>query len=174
MVDLDSLFQFELLLLGSVVILLGIHTVTSRILIYTNTSLSPQVVAFLSILICYFIVGFSAWFVYLKQLTKWELWCAILYAFLVYSGFAYSYFHFFNMSETARRIKVLCILFFATSLGIGELKTHFVPGDQISNRLERLIALGQVKKFRDRFTIRSRFLWAIAVTLLGLKRILRF
>ena len=165
--------QFLILLLGSAFILLTIHFLLGRVIAFLKTRLSPQIVAFLSFFAGYLVIGVLAWYVYLNRLEGPELWRAFVYAFLVYSGFGYSYFHFFNMGETARRIKILCHLFFYGSIESEDMKIQFIPKEQIRQRLQRLLELGQITKSGERCFIRSRFFWSIAVVLMEFRKVLK-
>lgn len=170
---MNSITQFQLLLLASSAILLGIHMLMSRIMIFIRLNRSPQVVAFLAIFFGYPVIGLLSWKVYLEHLTGTDLNAAIIYAFIVYTAFAYSYFHFFNMSETARRIKILSCLFLSGPTSIAVLKEKYTLDQQIENRLERLLALRQVKKIGGRYVIRNRFLWRIALIVMKFREILK-
>lgn len=170
---MTPLLRFQLLLLGSAVGLAVLHVAVSRVVIFLKIKLSSQIVAFLSFFAGYPVVGLLVWRVYLMDLEGPELWPAIVYAVLVYSGFGYSYFHFFNMSETARRIRILTDLFPARSLAIEEVRNRFAPASQIHTRLERLLALGQIKKEGDRYRLRSRIFWSAALMVTKFKTFLK-
>jgi hypothetical protein len=80
-----------------------------------------------------------------------------LYAYLiiVYNCLAYSYFHFFNMSETARRVRLLIRL--KLKPGAWSEKDHD-PETMVQNRLARLVGLKQLALNPDgRYFIRGSF-----------------
>ena len=64
-----------------------------------------------------------------------------IFTLVVGLQFAHIYFHFFNMSETARRIKILVDL---KRGGSSEQKTY-APGEMVSLRLQRLREAQQVE-----------------------------
>tara|TARA_Y100000590_G_scaffold470346_1_gene664004 strand:- start:25288 stop:25665 length:378 start_codon:yes stop_codon:yes gene_type:complete len=68
----------------------------------------------------------------------------LLFGALVFNLFSYVYFHIFNMSETARRIKILLHLYNNGSSHIDELKYDYNPKDMINSRLERLIEMKEI------------------------------
>ncbi len=80
------------------------------------------------------------------------LWSGI-YLFLIYSLFGYVYFHLFNMSETARRVRILAEINKTGIFKKEDLIERYLPSDMISNRLERLVALGELKLLGDRYLI---------------------
>ena len=79
---------------------------------------------------------------------------------LVYNSLAYAYFHFFNLSETGRRIRMLLQLLDGQQPDLGSAGAY---GGQamIAQRLVRLQQMGQITLSGDRYTLRSRFLWRI-------------
>ncbi|MFA7254789.1 MAG: hypothetical protein WC133_01655 [Candidatus Omnitrophota bacterium] len=170
---MSALLRFQLLLVFSPAILLGIHVLANRAAIFFKVPLSSQIVALLSVGMGYGVICFFSWEIYLKCLTRVELWSGVVYMLLVYAGFSYSYFHIFNMSETARRIKILSDLLIAESLDQPAVKPQLAATEQISLRLERLLALGQVRKSGDRYFLRNRCLWFAAVILMWFRRVLK-
>lgn len=76
-----------------------------------------------------------------------------IYLFFIYSIFSYVYFHFFNMSETARRIRILSEIHRTGSFKKDELIHKYPASDIVSNRLKRLIALRELRLFEDRYLI---------------------
>lgn len=104
--------------------------------------------------------------------------CAVAaaYCLVVYSSLAYTYFHFFNMSETARRIRILCEIETAGSVSIAELTALYKTTDVVTIRLSRLVALHQLREEGGYYSIRGRTLywagWAILLwrRILGLER----
>lgn len=90
---------------------------------------------------------------------------------LVCAGCAgYSYSHFFNMSETSRRIKLLRML-----SGIGRedaAKADYDLDDILQVRLARLEAMGQIRREGDRYVLTGRTLYRAYAVLEGLKKVL--
>ena len=72
---------------------------------------------------------------------------AALYSAVVYLALGYTYFHFFNMSETARRIRLL----YEIGSGSFTVTDDSVAGPEpvrrsLTTRLERLEGLGQIEQ----------------------------
>ena len=170
---MTPILRFQLFLLFSPVLVLMIHAFLSRAFILTKIKLSPQIVALGSVFIGYVAMILCTWGIYLKYLTGNTQITAVFYAFLVYSGFAYSYFHFFNMSETARRIRILRDLFLKDILDFEAAKSKYTLETQVRNRLDRLLALGQIKTAGDRYFIRNRFFMYVAIILMRLMKVLK-
>jgi hypothetical protein len=94
---------------------------------------------------------------------------AATYVAVVYTCIAYSYFHLFNMSETARRIRILRELHAAGSLTAEEISRLYSGASVLEARFDRLLATGQLEARADRFVRAGRFLYVAA----GLVRVWR-
>ncbi len=82
----------------------------------------------------------------------------------------YCYFHFFNMTETSRRIKLLRMM-----SGIGReeaAKTVYDLDDILKVRLARLTAMKQIRLEKGRYLLAGRTLYVGYAVLERLKRIL--
>ncbi len=114
--------------------------------------------------------GGAAYVIYLQRLSSTEEFISgIIYFLLVYNAIAYSFFHVFNMSETARRIKILSEIRAAGSLEVEGLRSCYSNREMLSNRIERLLASGQIEKEDTRYVLASPLLYyaARAVSLWG-------
>lgn len=87
---------------------------------------------------------------------------AVTYVAVVYACIAYSYFHLFNMSETARRIRILRELHAAGSLTAEEISRLYSGASVLEARFDRLLATGQLEARADRFVRAGRFLYMAA------------
>jgi hypothetical protein len=85
-----------------------------------------------------------------------------VFALLVYAGLAYAYFHVFNMSETARRIRILLEIGRRGALPVEDLAKAYTPSDMIDARLDRLVRMNQLARGEDgRYRVKGRLLlWA--------------
>lgn len=73
---------------------------------------------------------------------------------LIYALLGYCYFHFVNMSETARRIRILTELMEVRGgLSLREILERYNARDIIERRLTRLVNNGQVKCEKERYYI---------------------
>ena len=97
---------------------------------------------------------------------------AVVYAFLVYNSLGYAYFHFFNMSETARRIKILLEIKKNKALIIENLVQDYQSDFMIKTRLQRLIELNQIKLINGKYFIKGKILLFAAIMVNCLKKIL--
>lgn len=99
---------------------------------------------------------------------------AVAYALVVALGLGYTYFHFFNMSETARRIRILRTVHRAGTLAPAELEALYRTPDIVRVRLERLVALGQIRDVGGRWVLASRALYAAARVVFWWRALLGF
>jgi hypothetical protein len=80
----------------------------------------------------------------------------------VYNCAAYAYFHVFNMSETARRVRMLLYLHELGGADKDSLLAFYSPKDMIDARLGRLVEMRQISLAPDgRYRISGKLLpWA--------------
>jgi hypothetical protein len=99
---------------------------------------------------------------------------ALVYAAVTYFAIAYSYFHLFNMSETARRIRILQELRRTGGMREEELRELYTEGDVVGVRLERMVAMGQLVRRGERFVLGGRALYFAARVVLFWRVLLGF
>lgn len=80
-----------------------------------------------------------------------ETFAFYLYLFLLYSFTAYTYFHLFNMGETSRRIRILAAISNHPPQTLKELERTYDEDRMIRARLDRLVALGQIREEKGTF-----------------------
>jgi len=113
----------------------------------------------------------------LNQATLNEYLINTLYGFIVYNGILYAYFHLFNMSETARRIRILLQIKSQGSLSSKDLENLYSAEDMVTARLKRLKQMNAVNynSQENTYTINNKHpLLKIARTFYGLRRLLGF
>jgi hypothetical protein len=101
-------------------------------------------------------------------------WTAV-YVFGAYACSSYVYFHFFNMSETARRIRILVHGASGGLIPAREIGAAYTPERMVAIRLERLVALKELQVKGGRYVIGGRGLLGLllpARTVFGLRRFL--
>jgi len=162
-----------LILLLAPLVVLFLHAVLARL----RRNAPPQKVAFHASLGGAVPVFFLLWesvFRHAGPLATYAL--DVIYCVIVYSALSYIYFHFYNMSETARRIRILCEIEQSGSVSPEELTSLYRTTDVVSVRLRRLVSLNQLHEEDGVYSIKGRTLyWAgMAIlfwrTVLGLDR----
>ena len=98
----------------------------------------------------------------------------VTYGALVYGCLAYSYFHVFNMSETARRIRILSELYLAGPLTGREISRLYRGEGLLEARLDRLVATRLLDLRDGRYVRVSRLFYASAWLIRGWRTILAF
>lgn len=94
-----------------------------------------------------------------------------LYYFFIYCFSTYTYFHFFNMSETSRRVRLVYVV--GNGVQADSISHLYSAKQMIEVRLNRLIALGQITKNGDRYYLCGNLFYFVAVILAGIARLLR-
>jgi hypothetical protein len=89
---------------------------------------------------------------------------------LLYASFCYVYFHWNNMGETARRIRMLRELAGAPEgLTFAEMVRRYSAREILERRLERLAAAGQIRETDGRLVLTSRTV-LLSARLVGLAK----
>jgi hypothetical protein len=83
---------------------------------------------------------------------------SVVYAGLVYACVAYSYFHLFNMSETARRIRLIREIDRHGSLTEADVRRAYSDDEVVDTRLARMKAMGHLVENGGRYFAGSRTL----------------
>lgn len=87
-----------------------------------------------------------AWF---EARPLMEMVSMLVFCGIVYNGIAYAYFHVLNMSETARRIRILLHVLVHNDVNAENLRGDYSPRDMVAVRLDRLEQMGQVARGPD-------------------------
>ena len=86
-----------------------------------------------------------------------------LSSFLIYGAFSNIFFHFINMGETARRIRLLRELYDAPKgLSLDEILRRYNAREIVSLRLNRLSGKGQIKEENGRYYVRGKAMVVLA------------
>ena len=170
------MLKFLLLLASTPLLILVLHIISVRIAARLRLEISNQLLVIICLFIGHIPMGIAGWFVYLSKLTavSYEFMWAMIYGLAVYNTLAYSYFHVFNMSETARRIRILYEIYNAKQLKISDIESLYGVDDMLLNRLERLLSTNQIKLSGDRYSLNSRSLYYTAKIIAGWGCILGF
>lgn len=166
--------SFLILLMSSPFLTLLIHAVCTRILRKVRPEVSPLPVAVLAVFFGYPVVSYSAWQCHLKFIWPGEWVWPIVYAFIVYSCLSFCYFILFTMSETARRIHILRRLHEKGAVSTKELAAEYGATDMLFLRLERMVALKQLKCIQGRYFLNARLLCRIGEAVAAWAKLLRF
>jgi hypothetical protein len=84
------------------------------------------------------------------------------YTLIVYLSLSLTYFHVFNMSETARRIRILYEVYSKGRISRAELRDKYGLHQMIKVRLKRLVSTGQIKYSDGRYVLSGRLLYYAA------------
>ena len=130
--------------------------------------------AIISILIGFIPTGglFFLWAVLSGNSSVPGLFWSGIFLFSVYTLIAYVYFHIFNMSETARRIRILAESHRAGKIIKSEIVQNYTAEQMIAIRVDRLVALGEIKLRDERYSIARGWLLFPASLVFGFRRFL--
>jgi hypothetical protein len=106
---MDFTLQLLLILVASPILIFMLHVLTSRAAHWLELPFSPQLVAMACIVLGNVPMGLILWVVVFQELinSPWDLFWTVVYSLLLYNASGHVYFHLFNMSETALRIRMM-------------------------------------------------------------------
>lgn len=144
--------------------MLALHAAAGRVLRLIAPDIQPQLTVIICAAIGLFPMAAGLWHFYLGGLAGMtvDLLFGAVFATIVYGALAYVYFHLFNMSETARRIKILSLLYRDGALDKGGLGSGYGAKEMLEARLERLISTGQIREFGGRYIQDGKVLYLAA------------
>jgi hypothetical protein len=98
-----------------------------------------------------------------------------LFAVIVFNGFLYAYFHFFNMSETARRIRMLILIFEKEINTVDKVHENYSADQMVSARLDRLLQMQEISiDNKEVYHISSKYFIKLAYIFNWLRNIMKF
>jgi len=93
--------------------------------------------------------------------------------FITYASLGYCYFHFINLGETARRIRILREIYDSKDgLTMDEILQRYNSKEIVDKRLSRLINNGQVLYKNERYYIGSPIMLMITTVIVAMKLLL--
>lgn len=115
---------------------------------------------------------FITWSSLAGDISGLEIFWTGVFLYSVYLLFAYVYFHVFNMSETARRIRILTTSSLRGEIKEEEMANNYTGEQMIKIRLERLLSLRELNLTGNRYTTRRGWLLFPARAVFIFRRIL--
>ncbi len=92
---------------------------------------------------------------------------------IAYASFGYCYFHFINLGETARRIRILREIYDSKDgLSMKEILQRYNAKEIVEKRISRLINNGQVLYKNERYFIGSPIMLMISNVIVAMKFLL--
>jgi len=169
-----SALKFYILLLFTPLLLLCLLVLVMRIVASFRRSVSSQVIVLACAVFGNIPFGVMAYILYLGRVpSKEEMITGTIFFLLTYNALAYSTFHIFNMSDTARRIKILNMIKASGTLRVSDLRSSYGSGEMLANRIERLLSSGQIRKSGSGYVLNSHFLYYAARTINLWAKVLR-
>src|SRR3989339_2252648 len=169
------MLRYLILLACAPLLILILHMAATRISVQCKFAIPNQFIVIICAAIGHIPMAAAVWMIYLRYLpTTPQLVLAIIYSFIVYNSLAYSYFHIFNMSDTARRVRILYEIYTAKQLKLPQMASLYNAHDMLHSRLERLLSMKQIKHTGDRYLLDHKLLYYAAKAVAGWGHILGF
>jgi hypothetical protein len=163
------------IVIGAPVGLFVLHAALSRIVRFCGYgSVAPQIVAVGAAGIGNIPVAYLAWTVVLKNIAggPMEVLCGYTYVLLTYNACCYGYFNILNLSETSLHVNILMRLLVGGGTRPEELARIYGVDEMISSRIDRMIALGQLKEKDGRYILGNRTLVLVGGVINAWRRLL--
>ncbi len=153
-------------------IILVQHMIFSRM----NRGTAPQVVAIRMLAFSFLPMAALCWFgvLHCAQITDSEKLIGAVYAAITYTCIAYSYFHVFNMTETARRIRILSEIDRAGGLSRDQIIAKYGTSDILQVRLDRLVQLNELELKEGRYVLKGKVLHLASSVVMVWRTVLGF
>ncbi len=165
-----------MLLACSPILVLVVQMAFSRLFTVYRPDTSRQVIFALCVVVGHVPMAVAIWWLVIRGITPISsevLWMAV-YSLIVYNVSAYCYFHVFNMSETARRIRILNEIDRAGRLRSSDIESLYGVEEMLNVRLERLVKMRQLKRSGGRYTLDQRFFYVVARVIISGRNLLGF
>lgn len=166
---MTSAIRMVLILFLAPAIILSIHAILARL-----SNASRQGTALKASLFGFAPIALLSWrFVFPLDSAGSSAGAVVCYIVIVYLCMAYCYFHLFNMSETARRIRILYEIHRSGSLTAQSMSDLYRSSNIVTLRLKRLVELKQLRLENGFYFIAGRTLYAASLIIVAWRSLLR-
>lgn len=166
-----EVLKLILYLLISPLFLFLFHLIIVRINSFIGLKILPQNL----LLLCILILNIPFFYFLLFFLGNQRSIFAYIYGLFIFNAFAFFYFQFFGMSETARRIKLLISIRTSKIKTIKDTLKYYDYQKTLNIRLWRLEQFGQIKKIdKNLYSMNNKTLYYITNLIILFKYILGF
>ena len=169
--NIRLLFLIILLLLSPFFLLL-MHSLVVRISLTLGKEISRQKM----LVACIIFLNFPVLFIALLILGDgYRNIINYLYILMTFNSFAYIYFHFFNMSETSRRIKILVSIKKGKIKSIQDIEKYYDYSKSLSIRLKRLEKMSQIESVdNNSYKLKGKLLYTVSYIIFFFRVLLGF
>jgi hypothetical protein len=149
--------------------ILAFHALLVRIMAWRRSKMSNQAVAVLAVAL------FNVPLFIVALCVIGPDFVALLYLLVAVNSVGYSYFTLFNMSETARRIKVLLGIRSQRVKRLSDLSQYYSTEQALEVRLQRLEKISQITRMENgNYMIRNRLMYCVSYLIPAFRTLLGF
>ena len=180
MFPVDQRLSILLAALCSPVLILAMHIMLSRLALAIKSKRQPQFICLRAVLCANIPFAALLWMIFLNAYGAGAAPSVIsylpsfIYALIVFNLIGYTYFHIYNMSETARRVRILYDIYSKGHLTRSDIGNIYSKGEMVAVRMERLLGLGQIKEVGGAYHLDGRLLYHAALVLAFWSRLIGF
>jgi len=173
--DSPALTLLFLLLVSPLAVCITNAVLTRLFRIIGRRSVAPQLVVIGTVLFGNLPMLWLAWKLALQQLAPdvQAVFSGVVLVVLTYNGLGFCYFCLLNLSETSLHVHILMDLLLSGSMQAEELAVRYGVSEMINTRIERMIALGQLRNQNGFFVVNNRGLLAIGLVVQMWRKLLR-
>jgi hypothetical protein len=157
------MLQYLILLTCTPLLIFILHIAATRVFMRFKFDIPNQVIVIICSFVGHIPIAAALWMVYLRYLTTpVELVWTVIYGFILYNILAYCYFHIFNMSDTARRVRILYEIYNSKQLKESDIASLYSANNMLDSRLERFLSMKQIKFSDGRYLLNRKFFYYVA------------
>lgn len=154
---MDGYVRLAVLLIASPVGMFGGHVTISRVCSALGyRPAAPQSLAMLVVLLGNIPFAWLSWWLALGPLAAPARISGLICMLVAYNMLAFCYLNVLNASETSLHIHILMMLLAEREISMERLTRQYSAAELLKARVERLIALGQLRRQGSRFVLSNR------------------
>jgi hypothetical protein len=159
----SSALTLLLLLLASPLAVCMFQAVSTRLIRLLGLSIAPQLLVLGTVLLGSVPMVWLAWELVFTELAgDWPARaCGVAFVVLTYNALGFCYFCLLNLSETSLHVHILMDLLLSGPMPADELAARYGISEMIHTRIERMIALGQLRGQGGLFVVNNPGLLAV-------------
>jgi hypothetical protein len=171
----SAALTLTLLLLTSPFAICIIQAAMTRFIRLLGLSISPQLLVLGIVLLGNIPMLWLAWRLVLQELAGGFLAgaCGVTLVVLTYNALGFCYFSLLNLSETSLHVHILMDLLLSGPMAVDELASRYSVAALINARVDRMIALGQLRSLNGLFRVNSRGLLVVGRVIHVWRKLLR-
>jgi hypothetical protein len=159
----SAAFALLFVLMASPLAICVSHAVLTRLFAAIGRSVAPQIVVLGTVILGNIPMMWFAWSVVFRKFAGdlVAIACGVALVSCTYNALGFCYFCLLNLSETSLHVHILMELLLFGPVRAEDLAIRYGVNDMMNARVERMIALGQIRSQNGLFVVNSRGLLSV-------------